>query len=89
METKNPPPRARNGGRPVAWQEQAETIKERAERDDSWSVLATNASNPSLARNVRYGALTAFRPAGAFEATARKNEDGTYMIYARYTGKEE
>lgn len=88
MEIQNPPPRARNGGRPVAWTEQAQKLRERATRSDSWSVLATDAPNPSLARNVNYGALVAFRPAGAFEATARKNDDGSYTIYARYTGNE-
>ena len=86
MEFRELPTRRFGTGRPIAWADEAATLRERAERDDSWGVLTPNAKSPSFANNIRHGLLAAFQPAGSFEATSRKNEDGTHMIYARYVG---
>lgn len=48
-------------------------------------TYASSASSGSTAHFVRTGRLKAFRPAGAFEATARTVE-GEHFVYARYVG---
>ncbi|MEK2474116.1 hypothetical protein [Streptomyces noursei] len=39
----------------------------------------------NLAYRIRTGRHRAFQPGGAFEATARRSDDGTASVYARYS----
>jgi hypothetical protein len=41
------------------------------------------------ARHIESGHLTAYLPAGAFEAEVRYDADGDAHVYARYIGTEE
>ena len=52
-----------------------------------WARVATGQKNHSLAANIKRGILTVFRPAGHYEATGRRTEQGI-EIYARYVGED-
>lgn len=39
----------------------------------------------STVSHIRRGFLPAYSPAGAFDAEARRDEDGEAVVYARYT----
>jgi hypothetical protein len=43
-------------------------------------------SSASVASHIRGGLLTAYEPAGSFEAVAR-TVDGEYWVYAKYIGE--
>ena len=54
-----------------------------------WAVLRTVAVNGTAnaqASAIKRGTPSCFAPAGAFEATTRKMDDG-YRVYARYVGE--
>lgn len=48
----------------------------------NWGIVREDAPSRYMAKHIRRGMLAAFRPEGAFDAVARKNDDGTYRIYA-------
>jgi hypothetical protein len=53
-----------------------------------WAIVAENVS-ASTGTHIRHGRLTAFAPAGAFEArvSGARSEDGrASKVYARYVG---
>lgn len=50
------------------------------------STYKTAGSAGSMAQAIRTGVLTAYRPAGSFEAASRK-VGGQYHVYARYVGE--
>ena len=57
-------------------------------RPHQWAVVAENVS-ASTGTHIRHGRLTAFEPAGAFEArvSGARSEDGrASKVYARYVG---
>lgn len=88
MKWEDPPlPRAgKPGGRP--WYAEAEELRS---RPGTWGVLlevpkGQRARTDSLASQVNRALLIAFRPRGAFEATARVNGE-TAKTYARYVEK--
>lgn len=62
------------------------------ERPGAWAVAAEGLSEyrtqaAVLASRIKTGKLTAFRPAGEFEATSAKDkETGDTRVYARYVG---
>lgn len=43
----------------------------------------------ALATNIRAGKAAAFRPAGAFDAKARKHDDGTFKVHVMFVQAEE
>jgi hypothetical protein len=54
-----------------------------------WAVVFETASQMSAAscvRDIKHGIRGGFRPAGAFEAVARKVYGGGYEVYARFVG---
>jgi hypothetical protein len=51
-----------------------------------WALVLRGATR-SAATEISHGTLLAYRPAGSFEATARKNGD-RHDIYARYVGED-
>lgn len=53
-------------------------------RPGKWAVFAEATSN-STASAINKGKLTAFRPAGAYEATGRTVEGG-FKVWVRYVG---
>lgn len=57
-------------------------------RPGEWAVLLEAerfGNGGGIAGQIKAGALIAFRPAGAFDATTR-TVDGLYTVYARYVG---
>lgn len=42
--------------------------------------------NSVIANSIKKGTLVSFRPANAFEAVSRTNENGKVDIYARFVG---
>jgi hypothetical protein len=72
---------------PSRSQDAHDTAKALRERPDEWAHIETlgnlnRATN--LAYRIRTGRHSAFRPAGAFDATARLAGDGTASVYACY-----
>lgn len=53
---------------------------------DKWALVSEGERNDSLAVRIRKGQSPSFR-AGVFEASSRKQEDGTFNIYARFISK--
>lgn len=79
------PPTRRAGRMGDKYSEVAEALRA---NPNKWAVVQTfplGRQAGSLAFNIRSGLVKAFRPVGAFEATARKNGDET-SVYARYVG---
>lgn len=70
-------------GRPVLYEEEAAELRG---RPGEWALIADSAAS-SMASNIKYGTLKAFRPAGTFEAVCRKQKHGYGEIYARYVGE--
>ncbi|WP_367132977.1 MULTISPECIES: hypothetical protein [Streptomyces] len=69
-----------------------DTARALRDRRGEWALVQQH-TKLSLASNqahrIRTGKLVAFRPAGAFEAKARKNRDkdtGESDVWARYVG---
>ncbi|MEU5002103.1 hypothetical protein [Streptomyces sp. NPDC021622] len=74
---------------PSRSQDAYHTAKVLRERPNEWAHIETlgnlnRATN--LAYRIRTGRHGAFRPAGAFDATARLADDGTASVYACYMG---
>ncbi|MGW6021202.1 hypothetical protein [Streptomyces sp. NPDC055099] len=72
---------------PTRSQEAHDTAQALREHPDEWAHIEelgnlNRATN--LAYRVRTGRHSAFRPAGAFDATARLADDGTASVYACY-----
>jgi hypothetical protein len=58
------------------------------ERPGEWAMVRTAATSNaarSAASQIREGRLTAYRPAGEFDATSR-TVGGEFRVYARYVG---
>ncbi|MGW2169168.1 hypothetical protein ACWC1C_01395 [Streptomyces sp. NPDC001705] len=75
-----PPPRHGRHG------EHIEAAQKLREKPGQWAIVTTcvNAgSSSSMARAIRVGARAAWKPAGDFDAVARR-VDGEYRVYARY-----
>ncbi|MFI6089569.1 hypothetical protein [Streptomyces sp. NPDC051218] len=70
---------------PTRSQEAHDTAQALRERPGEWAHIEdlgnlNRATN--LAYRIRTGRHSAFRPAGAFDATARLADDGTASVYA-------
>lgn len=80
------PPAPTRWGMPVA--NHADVAAKLRERPGRWaivSVYSTHVSALSVAYQIRSGKLAAYRPKGAFEASAR-TVDGEHRVYARFVG---
>lgn len=89
LRWEEPPPSLTAGAKrpeqPVSkW---AAIARELAARPGDWAVIFEGRPSyaTSLASNIRYGQLTAFAPAGDFDATSRLL-NGKRIVYARYLG---
>ncbi|MEU0166856.1 hypothetical protein ABZ214_15520 [Streptomyces iakyrus] len=70
-------------------QEAYDTAQALRDRPGEWAHIETLANlnrATNLGYRIRTGMHAAFRPAGAFDATARSAGDGTADLYARYIG---
>lgn len=70
-------------------QEAYDTAQALRERPGEWAHIETLANlnrATNLGYRIRTGMHSAFRPAGAFDATARSVGDGTAELYACYIG---
>lgn len=77
------PPTARGG------RAESERNKEIAEalrkKPGKWALVAEGEKNDGLAVRIRTGKAKSFA-VGTWEATSRRNEEGTIDIYARFVG---
>ncbi|GAU66688.1 hypothetical protein SSP35_03_03360 [Streptomyces sp. NBRC 110611] len=67
-----------------------EAARQLRERPGEWAVVRrteTSDQAGAAAQAIRDGRLRAYRPTGAFEATAR-TVVGEHRVYARYVGGE-
>ena len=72
----------------VTWGRHHEVARKLKAKPGEWAVVGVyNASNTAaaIARQVKRATLSAYEPAGAFEAISR-TVDGEYRAYARYVG---
>jgi len=77
------PPAATRGKLWGRHQQIAEALRE---RPGDWALVMEGV-NGSNSHSIRTARIKAYAPAGAYEATARKNGD-RHDIYARYVGGE-
>ncbi|MEU5683635.1 hypothetical protein DEJ48_36885 [Streptomyces venezuelae] len=66
-----------------------ETAAALRDRPGEWAHVDTHPNSnraSNQAHRIRTGKLAAFRPAGAFEATIRTDDDEAIDVYARYVG---
>lgn len=83
----DPPPAFRRGSA-HPWEEIAEALRA---RPNEWA-LVLRGIHSSYSSQINHGKLSAFKPAGTFEArsvgTAAKDENGkpTHDLYVRYIG---
>lgn len=86
LRWETPPAALRNRTR-RDWQVIADSLKD---NPGNWAVVAEDVS-ASTGTHIRHGRLTAFAPAGAFEARvsgARDSKTGrAEKVYARYIGE--
>jgi hypothetical protein len=85
MKWEKPPTVQRTGRTPDAkYIIIAEQLKENPQE---WALIIEQGHQTTAAR-IRSGRISAFRPKGAFEATARNtDEQGRCQVYARYIGE--
>lgn len=85
---KPPPSRRQGSGRGPGGRYDAVADQLR-DNPGCWAVIAENVppGRSALACHIRKGAISAFGPAGDFDAVARRLGD-VYTIYARYVGDE-
>lgn len=81
---QEPPAVTRPGRNPDAkYVAIAETLKN---RPNEWALILEKGHQTTAAR-IRTGRISAFRPKGSYEATARNtDEQGRCQIYARFVG---
>ncbi|MFF5471067.1 hypothetical protein [Streptomyces achromogenes] len=91
LKWEEPPARKRHGGRPYGTGKHAEIAARLKSRPGQWAVVGTYKSTSiaaSMARSIRAGVnMSAYTPAGTFEAKAR-TVVGEHRVYARYVGGE-
>jgi hypothetical protein len=78
---EDPPTRTRAGS-----YEYSEVASKLEADPGNWYRVAEGRTNPGLAGSIKSGGIVAFRPEGAFEAVARRDEGEGFTIWARYVG---
>lgn len=85
-----PPPAARRASsEPPSEFDHHGIAAELRARPGDWAVVCESGTNPALTARINRGELSAYRPAGCFEAVCRANGSGVLVIYARYLGDPE
>jgi len=86
LRWQTPPPAARPGGpgrRSSMFEEVADELRDMPR---TWGVIWEGPKRRgALANHINTGTIPSFRPAGTFEAVARRF-GGTWSVYARYLG---
>jgi hypothetical protein len=77
------PPESKTSGRPSKNQHVAEALRA---RPGQWALIHEAAASRSFTTIIMKGRVTAFEPAGEFEAVSRRRQDGRFDIYARFVG---
>jgi hypothetical protein len=83
------PPQSKRGTnssrRSAEWESVAEALKQ---NPTQWALVRAETES-CYGYFIKTARLVAFQPAGAYEATVRKNQDNPkkYDIYARYIGE--
>lgn len=75
--------------RRITWGRHHEVASKLRAKPGEWAVVGVyNASNTaaSIARQVNRGAMTAYQPAGSFEAMSH-TVDGEPRVYVRFVGE--
>lgn len=88
LQWTEPKQKNNSGGAPVKWQAEAQELRS---RQGEWAIIQvceTQGSASAFRAGIALARLKAFEPAGSFEAAARKNESGTFSVYARYVGEQ-
>ena len=86
IKFQDPPPANRSKHSRVArtdWRRVADAL---AERPGQWALVAEGYHREAV-QQIKQGELSAFRPVGAFDATARSRGNGKFDIYARFIGE--
>lgn len=85
---EDPPETTRKAGRKGMHKEAAEELRSRPGEWAIVSAYATGTSAAAMARHIMSGAVSAYKPAGSFQATAR-TVGGEARVYARFVGESE
>lgn len=82
IDWQDPPPAAQPKKK-YEWAAVAEALRENPGR---WALVLTDSkpSTVTLVTRIRQGSITAFRPAGHYDATSRVVDGGVIRVYARY-----
>lgn len=79
------PPLANNTNKKrTRWSDVAEQLRA---KPGSWALVSEAVKYSVTTTYINKGRITAFEPAGAYEATSRKRPDGSFDVYARYVGE--
>ena len=80
------PPTVSSGGKPAKIALAAIALRE---HPGQWALITGDSglSNRTYASYIKTARITAWRPAGSFDAVSRKRPDGQFDIYARYVGE--
>jgi len=81
---QDPPPHYGHLGQAHEHQLIAATLKEHPQ---AWAVVAEGAGLQGLARQIKSGRISAYQPAGSFEAVTRSRAGVGHTIFARYVGE--
>jgi hypothetical protein len=85
MKWETPPNVTRTGRTPD--QKYVLIAEELKTNPKEWALILEQGHQTTAAR-IRSGRISAFRPKGSFEATARNtDEQGRCQVYARYIGE--
>ena len=80
------PPASKRGPRTTKHAEFAAAMRANPGR---WALVGGPAKSGGSATLIRAGKLSAYAPAGSFEAKVRSRPDGKFDIYARFGGEPE
>lgn len=84
LKFEPPPKRVR-----VTWGRHADVASKLRAKPGEWAPIGTYNSSQtaaSIARQIKRAVLSAYMPAGSFEAVSR-TVDGESRVYARYVGE--
>jgi len=85
------PPSSSHGPGSAGMGVQQRLAREIAERPGEWALMLTGVGVDvanSAGRRLRRGVIEPENPYGKFEAVTRKQDDGTYNLWAKFIGGE-
>lgn len=63
-----------------------EIVKKLKQHPNRWALIREG-GNASMTTHIKTGRYKDFAPPGSFEATSRRDPEGTVKIWARYIGE--